>query len=100
MKTTFLKASVFGLGLAVLSLPAHAQEPASVPVPAVKPLGFAPMRATPPSFETTGAIPRGERLAAVNPQLKAGLDALSDRDGAEAAAMRDRADHGLRPARH
>lgn len=90
MKTTFLKASVFGLGLAVLSLPAHAQEPAAVPVPAVKPLGFAPMRATPPSFETTGAIPRGERLAAVNPQLKAGLDALSDRDGAEAIAIRNR----------
>ncbi|MGQ2969395.1 MAG: transglycosylase SLT domain-containing protein [Allorhizobium sp.] len=95
MKTTFLKASVFGLGLSVLSLPAHAQEPASVPVPAVKPLGFAPMRATPPSFETTGAIPRGERLAAVNPQLKAGLDALSDRDGAEAISIRNRMPNSL-----
>ncbi|MFN3720738.1 MAG: lytic transglycosylase domain-containing protein [Rhizobium rhizophilum] len=90
MKTTFLRASVFGLGLAVLSLPAHGQEPATVPVPAMKPLGFAPTRATPPSFETTGAIPRGDRLAAVNPQLKAGLDALSDRDGAEAIAIRNR----------
>jgi soluble lytic murein transglycosylase len=90
MKTTFLKATVFGLGLAVLPLPVLGQEPASVPVPAVKPLGFAPARATPPSFETTGAIPRGERLAAVNPQLKAGLDALSNRDGAEAIAIRNR----------
>ena len=90
MKTTFLKASVFGLGLAVLPLSVQAQEPASVPVPAVKPLGFAPTKATPPSFETTGAIPRGERLASVNPQLKAGLDALSDRDGAEAIAIRNR----------
>ncbi|MCC8933656.1 lytic transglycosylase domain-containing protein [Rhizobium sp. 'Codium 1'] len=90
MKTTFLKATVFGLGLAVLPLPVLGQEPASVPVPAVKPLGFAPARATPPSFETTGAIPRGERLAAVNPQLKAGLDALSNRNGAEAIAIRNR----------
>ena len=95
MKTTLLKASVFGLGLAVLPLAALGQEPASVPVPAVKPLGFAPARATPPSFETTGAIPRSARLAAVNPQLKAGLDALSDRDGAEAIAIRDRMPDGL-----
>jgi soluble lytic murein transglycosylase len=90
MKTTFLKASVFGLGLAVLPLSVQAQEPASVPVPAVKPLGFAPTKAAPPSFETTGAIPRGEPLASVNPQLKAGLDALSDRDGAGAIAIRNR----------
>ncbi|MEC9462636.1 MAG: lytic transglycosylase domain-containing protein, partial [Pseudomonadota bacterium] len=75
MKTTLLSASLLGLGLAVSSLPALAEPPASVPVPAIKPLGFAPTKATPPSFETTGAIPRGERLAAVNPQLKAGLDA-------------------------
>ncbi|MBA4799614.1 MAG: lytic transglycosylase domain-containing protein [Rhizobiales bacterium] len=95
MKTTFLRASVLGLGLAALSLPAHGQQPASVPVPAVKPLGFAPTRATPPSFETTGAIPRGERLAAVNPQLKAGLDALSDRDGAQAISIRNRMPEGL-----
>lgn len=90
MKTTFLRASVFGLGLAVLPLSAHGQTPESIPVPAIKPLGFAPTKAMHPSFETTGAIPRGDRLAAVNPQLKAGLDALSDRDGAEAIAIRNR----------
>lgn len=90
MKTTFLRASVFGLGLAVLPPLAHGQTPESIPVPAIKPLGFAPTRAMHPSFETTGAIPRGDRLAAVNPQLKAGLDALSDRDGAEAIAIRNR----------
>jgi soluble lytic murein transglycosylase len=95
MKTTFLSASVLGLGLVVSSLPALAEPPASVPVPAIKPLGFAPTKATPPSFETTGAIPRGERLAAVNPQLKAGLDALSDRDGAEAIAIRNRMPNSL-----
>lgn len=95
MKTTYLTASAFGLGLAVLSLSAHAQEPAAVPVPAVKPLGFAPTRAAPPSFETTGAIPRGERLAAVSPALKAGLDALSDKDGAQAIAIRNRMPDGL-----
>lgn len=95
MKTTLLSASVLGLGLAVSSLPALAEPPASVPVPAIKPLGFAPTKATPPSFETTGAIPRGERLAAVNPQLKAGLDALSDRDGALAISIRNRMPEGL-----
>ncbi len=90
MNTTFLRASVFGLGLAVLPLSAHGQTPESIPVPTVKPLGFAPTKAMHPSFETTGAIPRGDRLAAVNPQLKAGLDVLSDRDGAEAIAIRNR----------
>jgi len=90
MKTTFLRASVFGLGLAVLPLSAHGQTPESIPVPTVKPLGFAPTKAMHPSFETTGAIPRGDRLAAVNPQLKAGLDALSDRAGAAAIAIRNR----------
>ena len=95
MKTTLLKASVFGLGLAVLSASAFAEAPPSVPVPAMKPLGFAPTKALPPSFETTGAIPRGERLAAVNPQLKAGLDALSNRDGAQAIAIRNRMPENL-----
>ncbi|WP_244551968.1 lytic transglycosylase domain-containing protein [Rhizobium sp. RU33A] len=61
----------------------------------MKPLGFAPSKALPPSLETTGAIPRGDRLAAANPQLKSGLDALSDRKGAQAIAIRDRMPAGL-----
>ncbi|MGL3606562.1 transglycosylase SLT domain-containing protein [Rhizobium sp. G187] len=74
--------------------------PEDVPVPLSKPLGFAPTKAMPPSFdlpsaETTGTIPRTNRLPAVNPDLKAGLDALSARDGAGAVAIRNRMASGL-----
>jgi soluble lytic murein transglycosylase len=88
MQKSRLFGSVFGLCLTAL-LPAGGSIASDVPVPAVKPLGFAPIQKTPPSFETTGAIPRSDSLVAVNPQLKAGLDALSDRDGAQAIAIRD-----------
>ena len=87
--------SVLGLGLALVLSSTSAQALSDVPVPAMKPLGFAPSKALPPSLETTGAIPRGDRLAAANPQLKSGLDALSDRKGAQAIAIRDRMPAGL-----
>ncbi len=87
--------SVLGLGLALVLSSTSAQALSDVPVPAMKPLGFAPSKAAPPSLETTGAIPRGERLAAANPRLKSGLDALSDRKGAQAIAIRDRMPAGL-----
>lgn len=87
--------SVLGLGLALVLSSTGAQALSDVPVPAMKPLGFAPSKAAPPSLETTGAIPRGERLAAANPRLKSGLDALSDRKGAQAIAIRDRMPAGL-----
>lgn len=87
--------SVLGFGLALVLSSTSAQALSDVPVPAMKPLGFAPSKALPPSLETTGAIPRGDRLAAANPQLKSGLDALSDRKGAQAIAIRDRMPAGL-----
>ncbi|MFN6943072.1 MAG: transglycosylase SLT domain-containing protein, partial [Parvibaculum sp.] len=95
MKMSLSYGSVLGLGLALILSSTSAHALSDVPVPAMKPLGFAPSKALPPSLETTGAIPRGERLAAANPQLKSGLDALSDRKGAQAIAIRDRMPAGL-----
>lgn len=83
------------LGLAVLLSTVSAQALSDVQVPAMKPLGFAATKAEPPSFETTGAIPRGERLAAASPALKSGLDALSDKNGTQAIAIRNRMPDGL-----
>ncbi|WP_100220931.1 lytic transglycosylase domain-containing protein [Agrobacterium albertimagni] len=95
MKMSLSYGSVLGLGLALILSSTSAHALSDVPVPAMKPLGFAPSKAAPPSLETTGAIPRGNRLAAANPQLKSGLDALSDRKGAQAIAIRDRMPAGL-----
>ncbi len=95
MKTSLVYGSALGLGLAVLLATVSAHALSDVPVPAMKPLGFAATKADPPSFETTGAIPRGERLASASPQLKSGLDALSDKDGAQAIAIRNRMPEGL-----
>jgi soluble lytic murein transglycosylase len=94
MRKSRLFGSVFGLCLTAL-LPAGAVLASDVPVPSAKPLGFAPIQKTPPSFETTGAIPRAGNPVAVNPQLKAGLDALSNKDGAAAIAIRNRMADGL-----
>lgn len=74
--------------------------PAKAPVPDNKPLGFAPSKVAAPLFlrptaEVTGTIPRTADMAKVNPDLKAGLDALSDRDGAKALEIRNRMAAGL-----
>lgn len=95
MTKPLLCGCALGLGLAVLFSTVSAHALSDVPVPAMKPLGFAATKAEPPSFETTGAIPRGERLASASPQLKSGLDALSDKDGAQAIAIRNRMPEGL-----
>jgi soluble lytic murein transglycosylase len=84
-----------GLGLAALLAATGASANSAVPVPAMKPLGFAASKAEQPSMETTGTIPRGERLASASPQLKSGLDALSDKDGARAISIRNRMPEGL-----
>jgi soluble lytic murein transglycosylase len=100
MRKSSLFVSALGLGIAgiigVQNAAALSDVPAGVPVPAEKPLGFAPMKAEPPSFETTGTIPKTSSPAAqVNPLLKAGLDALSDKDGAKALSIRNRMTVGL-----
>jgi len=95
MKTPLSYGSALGLGLAVLLAATSTRANTTVPVPAMKPLGFAASKADQPSFETTGAIPRGESLASASPQLKSGLDALSDKDGAQAIAIRNRMPENL-----
>ncbi|MDP9589656.1 UNVERIFIED_ORG: soluble lytic murein transglycosylase [Shinella zoogloeoides] len=75
-------------GVAGLSLRPSPVEAESVATPTIKPLGFA---AEMPSKDIiTNAIPRGDALPQVNPALKAGLDALSNRDAAAAMVARDR----------
>ncbi len=75
-----LAASTFALAAASPSLAE------TVPLPRVKPLGFA---ADMPSKETTGAIPRPEQGGPFNAQLKTGLDALSNKDAAAALRIRN-----------
>ncbi len=72
-------------GLALRSSPVEAE---NVAVPAIKPLGFA---ADMPSKDiVTNAIPRADDMQPVNADLRAGLDALSNRDAAAAIIARDR----------
>ena len=79
-------------GAATLALRSSPVEADSSAVPEIKPLGFA---AEMPSPEViTNAIPRGEALQPVNPDLSTGLDALSNRDPAAAIAARDRLPSG------
>lgn len=69
------------LGAFVLS--AGADE---IPVPRIKPLGFA---AGVPSSDITGAVPALSRIAPQTGSLKTGLDALSSRDARTAIAVRN-----------
>ena len=95
MKTSVLWASALSLGLAVAVLPATGQANESVPVPTPKPQLPAAAVSPPPSLEVTGAIPRTARVNPASPLLKAGLDALSNKDAAEALAIRNRMPDGL-----
>ena len=103
MKKSRLLATVLGLGLSGLTGASALLAANEAPVPVAKPalpsaaLSFVPVPAKPlpPSMQTTGAIPRGPRLAAVNPELKAGLDALSNKNAPQAIAVRDRMAEGL-----
>ncbi|MGV8939560.1 MAG: transglycosylase SLT domain-containing protein [Allorhizobium sp.] len=99
MRTSVLIATVLGIGFSALAgggvLMAVAQTavPLAKPQPGSPALSFVPVPATPPlppTMDATGAIPRGSRLAVVNPDLKAGLDALSNKDAGQAIAIRDR----------
>lgn len=70
-------------GLALRSSPVEADSTADI-----KPLGFA---AEMPSKEViTSAIPRADSVPVVSPELREGLDALSNRDAAAAIAARNR----------
>ncbi|RFB96168.1 lytic transglycosylase [Rhizobium leguminosarum bv. trifolii] len=88
MKKAVLILSAFGFIAAAWSSVASPLSGESTPVPGVKPLGFIPETAIPESI-TTGAIPRNPAIAPVNSDLKAGLDALSDKDPRLALSIRD-----------
>ncbi|HCL64116.1 MAG TPA: lytic transglycosylase [Rhizobium sp.] len=90
MKRIVLLTTVFGVGLAAFASAATPSGSTAVPVPLPKPSIAPAKQAAAPSFEITGAIPRTSRLATASPELKAGLDALSNKDGAGALAIRDR----------
>lgn len=90
MRRIYLLASALGIGLAAFCGTDGLRADTLVPVPLPKPGLSAPLLATAPSFEITGTIPRTSRLPAASPQLKAGLDALSNKQGATALTIRDR----------
>ncbi|WP_454848827.1 lytic transglycosylase domain-containing protein [Rhizobium binxianense] len=88
MKRAILIMSAFGLsavGWGSLASPLPGED---IPVPSVKPLGFMPVPSVSASI-TTGSIPRNPAIAPVNGDLKAGLDALSDKDPQQAISIRN-----------
>jgi soluble lytic murein transglycosylase len=75
-------------GMAGLALHSSPVEADNADVPAIKPLGFA---ADMPSKDViTNAIPRTDSAQPASAELRAGLDALSNRDAAAAIAARNR----------
>ncbi len=95
MRTSIFRASVFGLILATLPGAPASGATDVVPVPSPKPQMPSAAIAPPPSLEVTGAIPRTARINPASPVLKAGLDALSNKNAAEALAIRNRMPGGL-----
>ncbi|MBB3657347.1 soluble lytic murein transglycosylase [Rhizobium sp. BK650] len=89
MKRAVLILSAFGLVAAAWGSAASQLPGEGAPTPAVKPLGFIPETASFPEAITTGAIPRNPAIAPVNSDLKAGLDALSNKDPQQAIAIRN-----------
>jgi soluble lytic murein transglycosylase len=88
MKRAILIISAFGLsavGWGSLASPLPGED---IPVPSVKPLGFMPVPSVPAAI-TTGGIPRNPAIAPVDGDLKAGLDALSDKDPQQAISIRN-----------
>lgn len=99
MRTSVLIVTMLGMSFSALASGGVPMALADTPIPLAKPqpgsaaLSFVPVPVTPPlppALDVTGTIPRGSRLPVVNPDLKAGLDALSNKDAAEAIAIRNR----------
>lgn len=92
-KSSFALCVLLLAGVSGLALGPSRVEAENIAVPAVKPLGFA---ADMPSKDIiTNAIPRADAVPQVSADLKAGLDALSNRDAASAIVARDRLPAGL-----
>ena len=88
MKRAVLILSVLGLTAGPWSTFAAQLPGEDAPVPNVKPLGYLPQTSSPASI-ITGSIPRAQAVAPVNSDLKAGLDALSNRNPMQAISIRD-----------
>ena len=87
-RNSFALCALLLAGVAGLALRSSPVEAENVAVPAIKPLGFA---ADMPSKDViTNAIPRADSMQPVNADLRAGLDALSNRDAAAAIIARNR----------
>lgn len=94
MKRLGLSITLLGLAaaLAFNAMPGAMAE--AVPTPAKKPR-LAPEGTVTPSMETTGSIPRMGRVVPSSTELKAGLDALSNKNAAQAIALRNRMPQSL-----
>ena len=87
-RNSFALCALLLAGVAGLALRSSPVEAESATVPAIKPLGFAAdMRSR---DVITNAIPRGDSVQPASVELRAGLDALSNRDAAAAIVARNR----------
>ncbi|MBR0556236.1 lytic transglycosylase domain-containing protein [Ciceribacter sp. L1K23] len=94
MKRSSLSISVLGLSAALLLAGVSGAVAEAVPVPMKKPR--LPQESTvAPTMEVTGTIPRMGRVVPAASELKAGLDALSDKDAARAISIRNRMPQSL-----
>ena len=84
---SILTLSAVGGGIVAWIVFASPLENNFVPVPESKP--FEDMGLITPTPETTGTIPRNSQLTPASAELKAGLDALSNKDAVRALAVRD-----------
>ena len=84
-KSAFIVSALMLAGLSGMALRPSPVEAESGGQPRIEPLGFA---AGQPSRDVTAAIPLTGRLPQASTDLKAGLDALSNRDAAAALAAR------------
>ncbi|WP_411035034.1 transglycosylase SLT domain-containing protein [Shinella sp. BYT-45] len=87
-RNSFALCALLLAGVAGLALRSSPVEAEGGSMPAIRPLGFA---ADMPSKDIiTNAIPRSDSLQPASAELRAGLDALSNRDAAAAIAARNR----------
>ncbi|WP_027486021.1 lytic transglycosylase domain-containing protein [Allorhizobium undicola] len=94
MRRSLLLRTAISFGVLALTNAHAPQAMAEPPLPSERPPALAQASAT-PSYEITGAIPRTSARPAQSSALKAGLDALSDKDGLKALAIRDAMANGL-----
>lgn len=87
MNKATLLLSAFGISVAAWGSFGSSMPDASVPIPKKRPQSSS--AAPTPVNEVTGAIARASRVAAVSSDLKAGLDALSDRNAPQALTIRN-----------